>query len=79
MDIARGKTAFQSGAAALGQAAGQVRQSAGEMADSAMYGVRRAGNEVGSFVQRRPVETALFGASAACLVAGLVVWFTRRD
>lgn len=79
MDMTHGKTALQSGAAALGNAADQVRQSAGDVADSAMYGMRRAGNEVSSFAQRRPVETALFSASAVCLIAALAVWFTRRD
>jgi hypothetical protein len=38
-----------------------------------------AGNEVSSFVHRRPVETALLSAAAACLITGLAFWFSRPD
>lgn len=79
MDIAHGKAVLHSGVDTLGNATGEVRRRAGRMTDSAMHGMRRAGSEVSSFAQRRPVETALFGAAAACLIAGLAFWFSRRD
>ncbi len=91
MDITeRSRAALENGADVLSGAAHQVRRkarygaariadSAGDMADQTWRGIRYAGNEVGSFVKRRPVETALLGAAAGCLIAGLVFWFTRRE
>lgn len=91
MDITqRSKAAIQDSADALSGAAFRARRrarhgmariadSASDMADDAWQGISRAGREVGSFVQRRPVETALLGAAAGCLIAGLVFWFTHRD
>lgn len=91
MDITRrSRAALQDGADALSDAAQQMRRraryGAARIADSASNiagqtwrGIRYAGGEVGSFVKRRPVETALLGAAAGCLIAGLVVWFTRRE
>ncbi len=86
MDISRrSRAALRSSADALESAADQIKRSAlrvadsaGDMADDAWRGIRRAGYEVGSFARRRPVETALLGVAAGCLIAGLVLWFTRR-
>ncbi|MGH8191525.1 MAG: hypothetical protein ACREP2_08780 [Rhodanobacteraceae bacterium] len=75
MDITQGKLHSD----ALENAADQVRHSASRIADSASYGARRAGREVNSFVHRRPVETALLSAAAACVITGLAFWFSRPD
>ncbi|HEX5488920.1 MAG TPA: hypothetical protein VFX04_07230 [Rhodanobacteraceae bacterium] len=72
MDITHG---LQNGSDALENASQQVRHGA----HTAMHGVRRAGNEVNSFVHRRPVETALLSAAAACLITGLAFWLSRPD
>jgi hypothetical protein len=87
MDISRkSRMALRSSADALDTAASQIRrgaglvaESAGDIADQTWRGIRYAGNEVGTFVRRRPVETALLGVAAGCLIAGLVFWFTRRE
>ena len=87
MDINdQGRAAMHGGAEALGDAAAQVRRGAGRMAESASEAAghaarcaRNAGREVSSFVQRRPVETALLSAAAACLITGLAFWYTRPD
>ena len=79
MGMRHAKTMLRTGVDALGNAAEQMRHSAGQMTDRTMDGARRAGNEVSSLAQQRPVETALFSAAAVCLIAGLVVWGTRPD
>ena len=91
MDITqRSRAALENGADALSDATHQMRRrarygaariadSASDIADQTWRGLRYAGNEVGGFVKRRPVETALLGAAAGCLIAGLVFWLTRRD
>lgn len=79
MNTTHGSAALQSGAEAIAETADQVKHGARQMTDSAVHGVKRAGREVSSFAQRRPVETALLGASAACLIAGLAFWFSRPD
>lgn len=79
MDVTQGNTILHSGAEALQNASDQARHRAGRMADSARYGIKVAGNEVGSFVHRRPVETALLSAAAACLITGLAFWLSRPD
>lgn len=79
MGMRHGKRMLRSGVDALENAADQMRHSAGHMTDRAMHGARRAGNEVSSFAQQRPVETALFSAAAVCLIAGLTVWCTRPE
>jgi len=78
MDIT-GNTVLHSGTEALQNASEQARHHAARMADSAKYGIKVAGDEVTSFVQRRPVETALLSAAAACLITGLAFWFSRPD
>jgi hypothetical protein len=70
---------LHAGAEALESVTDHARQRAGQMAETAKYGARRAGNEVSSFVHRRPVETALLSAAAACLITGLAFWFSRPD
>lgn len=87
MDITdQGRTTMHAGAEALGDAAAQVKrgavrvaESAGEAAGYAARCARNAGHEVNSFVHRRPVETALLSAAAACLITGLAFWYTRPD
>jgi hypothetical protein len=79
MDITQGKAALHSGAEVLGNATDNVRHNAGRLADNAVYGIRHAGREVTSFVHRRPVETALLSAAAACLITGLAFWLSRPD
>jgi hypothetical protein len=91
MDIShRSRAALENGADALSDAAQQMRRrarhgatriadGASDIADQTWRGISYAGREVGSFVRRRPVETALLGAAAGCLIAGLVFWFTRRE
>ncbi|MBS0432715.1 MAG: hypothetical protein JSS21_09980 [Proteobacteria bacterium] len=87
MDISRrSRRALRSGADALDTAsrhirrgAGWVADNAGDMADDAWRGLGRAGRQVGGFARRRPVETALIGVAASCLIAGLVFWLTRDD
>jgi hypothetical protein len=79
MDVTQGNAILHSGAEALQNAGEQARHRASRMADTARYGIRVAGNEVGSFVHRRPIETALLSAAAACLITGLAFWFSRPD
>jgi hypothetical protein len=87
MDVThQGKTAMQGGAEALEDAAHKMKHgvdkaadNVADMATDAWIGARQAGREVKSFVYRRPVETALLSAAAACLVTGLAFWFTRPD
>ncbi len=79
MDVTQGNKILHSGAEALQNASEQARYQASRVADSAKYGIRVAGNEVSSFVHRRPVETALLSAAAACLITGLAFWFSRPD
>jgi hypothetical protein len=81
-----GKTAMQNGADAMATAKEHMKHGASEMADrsqevasKAWRGAQRAGGEVSGFVHRRPVETALLSAAAACLITGLAFWFTRPD
>ncbi len=71
--------ALETAADHIKRSALRVADSASDVADDAWRGIRRAGYEVGGFVKRRPVETALLGVAAGCLIAGLVFWFTRRD
>ncbi|MGH8125503.1 MAG: hypothetical protein ACREPK_06635 [Rhodanobacteraceae bacterium] len=68
MDITEGKAAIRSGADTLEGAVHKVK-----------HGVQYTGQEVNSFVHRRPVETALLSAAGACLITGLAFWFTRPD
>jgi hypothetical protein len=79
MDVTQGNAVLHSGAEALQNASEQARHHASQMADSAKYGIKVAGDEVSSFVHRRPVETALLSAAAACLITGLAFWLSRRD
>lgn len=79
MDIRHSsRAALQSSADALETAAHQIKSSAGKIADSASdvaddawRGITRAGQEVGSFAKRRPVETALILVGIGCLIGGL--------
>lgn len=81
------REAIQNGAHALGNAADKVKRGAGWVADnagditgSAAHGLRRFGSEVGSMVQRRPVETGLVLAGIGCLLAGFFIGRARyRD
>lgn len=50
-----------------------------DMASDAWRCTQRAGDRVNGFVHRRPVETALLSAAAACLITGLAFWASRRD
>lgn len=87
MDISRrSRRALRNSADALDTAAHHIRRgagwvadNAGGVADDAWRGISRAGRQVGSFARRRPVETALIGVAASCLIAGLVFWMTRGD
>ncbi|HXS73988.1 MAG TPA: hypothetical protein VN725_08065 [Rhodanobacteraceae bacterium] len=87
MDVTQSRETIQSGAHALGNAAdkvkhgaGWVADNAGDMADSAVHGVKRAGYEISSFVTRRPVETGLVLAGIGCLLAGFFIGRSRyRD
>lgn len=85
MDISRrSRHALRSSADALDTAAHHIRRGAGWVvdnaggaADDAWRGISRAGRQVGGFARRRPVEAALIGVAASCLIAGLVFWMTR--
>jgi hypothetical protein len=81
-----GRTAMQNGAEAMTSAKEHMRHGANlvadqgqEMASKAWRGAQRAGGQVSGFVHRRPVETALLSAAAACLITGLAFWATRPD
>lgn len=81
-----GRAAMQNGANAMTGAKEYMKHGAAEVADRAqdMAGdawrrTRRAGGRVSGFVHRRPVETALIGAAAACLITGLAFWASRPD
>jgi hypothetical protein len=77
---------MQNGTDAMKGAKEQLKQGAAEVADRAqdMAGdawrcTQSAGNRVSGFVHRRPVETALISAAAACLITGLAFWASRPD
>ncbi len=74
------------GADAMNSAKEQVKHGASVMADQAQdlasdawRSTQRAGDRVSGFVHRRPVETALISAAAACLITGLAFWASRPD
>jgi ElaB/YqjD/DUF883 family membrane-anchored ribosome-binding protein len=81
-----GRAAMQNGADAMRGAKEQLKKGAAEVADRAQdvagdawRHTQRAGDRVSGFVHRRPVETALISAAAACLITGLAFWATRPD
>ena len=81
-----GKSAMDSGVDAMASAKEKVQRGASEvagraqgMASDAWRCTQRAGDQVSDFVHRRPVETALLSAAAACLITGLAFWACRRD
>jgi hypothetical protein len=63
----------------LKQGAAEAADRAQDMASDAWRSTRRAGDSVSGFVHRRPVETALLSAAAACLITGLAFWASRPD
>lgn len=87
MDITEhGKSTVQNGADAVQEASDRLQRAAARAADRtqdaaqhAWRSARHAGREVEGFVYRRPVETALIAAGAACVITALAFWFTRPD
>lgn len=87
MDITeQGKAAVHGGTEAIEEATDRLQRAAGRAADRTQDAAREAwrrtkyaGGEVGDFVRRRPVETALIGVGVACLAAAVAFWCTRGD